>query len=105
MNTPVPPLSWALALAVDAANLTDQDAAAVALAEAYMARIDADPDSLVKIGHLVLPLLTALGLTPAARNAVKGAGPVARNVSPLDDLRARRATRANRAKAVDQAAT
>lgn len=97
-----PSMTRALATALRSAQLDDQDAAAVALAKAYAARIDSDPEALVKVGHLVLPVLTALGLTPAARKAVAPKGATASGTpSRLDELRARRASRASRASALD----
>lgn len=101
-----PSISRALASALRTAPVEPMDAATVALAKAYAARIDSDPDALLKIGHMMLPTLTALGMTPAARRAVapRGATTGASRTSPLDELRKRRNARADRAAAVDSAA-
>jgi hypothetical protein len=104
--TRAPSISRALLVALKTAEHEPVDAAAVALAKAYAARLDDDPDALLKIGHMMLPVLTALGMTPAARRATapKGATPDAPVVRPLDQLRDRRRSRADRAAAVDASA-
>ena len=105
MATKAPSMCRALDDALRSAQLEPSDRAAVVLAKHYAARLDADPDAIVKIGHMILPVLTALGMTPAARQALaKGASAGAPTSSPLDELRAKRATRRDRASAVDSAA-
>jgi hypothetical protein len=56
------------------------------------------------LGPKYLAALAALGLTPASR-AVKGGASNDSEPSPLDELRERRRTRAQRAAAVDATAT
>lgn len=103
MATKPPSLARALDESIRAAQLEPIDRAAVALAKRYACMVDADPDALQRVGHMILPVLTALGLTPAARGkAAKGATPDA--PSALDDLRARRRARSDRAAAVDATA-
>lgn len=54
------------------------------------------------LGPKLLAALAALGLTTAARQAVKGGtGGTGQHQSPLDELRARRAARQHNAKTVD----
>ena len=84
------------------------EAAAVALARVYARAIDADPDTLRQLGPQYLKVLTALGMTsreagrtaaPPAELDTSGlarAGRAAGEVpSALDELRARRAQRAD----------
>jgi hypothetical protein len=82
------------------------DIAASRLAWGYAERLDEDPESLAKIGPLYLAVLTALGLTKAARDAVmKGGQPNASpGASPLDELRERRA-RKSRTETMDATAS
>ena len=96
-------LETAVRAALDAHHTQPADAGAVELALTYARAIDVE-DDLAKLGPPLLATLAALGLTPAARAALaKGAsGEPATN--PLDELRARRAARADRAAAVDTAA-
>lgn len=76
------------------------DAAAAELALTYAQQIDEGAD-LSKLGPALLAALTALGMTPAARKAVKTDGQPAAN--PLDQLAAARSRR-GRTPAVDAAA-
>lgn len=74
-------------------EMKPEDKAAAELAIVYAREIDLGLE-IPKLGPALLACLAALGMTPAARNAlVKGDGgaPVA---SPVDELRARRAERA-----------
>ncbi len=66
----VPTHAEALAVALSTLALGAVDDAAKRLAVGYAQAIDADPAALVKIGHMYLATLAALGLTPAARRAV-----------------------------------
>lgn len=85
-------------LAVSA--VADTDRAAAELALTYASEIDMGGD-LSKLGPALLAALTALGMTPAARKAVKtdGQQPAA---NPLDALAERRA-RKSRAPDLDEA--
>jgi hypothetical protein len=77
-------------------NVMDQDQAAVHLAVTYARLIDTDPFAVVKVGPLLLRVLEALLMTPRARATVeieKGVDDVRGIVSPLDELRQRRAGR------------
>lgn len=98
--------------ALAAVQLKPGDAAAVALARAYAAELDVKtcPEcdrggDLAKVGPLLLAVLTALGMTPAARKAVTGKGgtDASSGPSPMDELRQRRANRKRAASAVDAA--
>jgi len=96
-------LETAVRAALDAHHTQPADAGAVELALTYARGVDLG-DDLAKLGPPLLATLSALGMTPVARAALaKGAsGETATN--PLDELRARRAARADRAAAVDTAA-
>jgi hypothetical protein len=93
----------ALRRALGAVPLTPADQAAVRLAHAYAAALDAPscpecgqaPD-LTKVGPLLAALLGQLGMTPAGRAAVLGKGVqgVSTGPNPVDELRQRRARRA-----------
>lgn len=83
------------------------DIAASRLAWGYAERLDADPESLAKVGPLYLACLTALGLTPAARAAAMKGGTATNDgpsASPLDELRERR-TRKSRTETMDASAS
>jgi hypothetical protein len=86
----------ALRLSLEALTTPPTDAAAIRLAFAYAAALDDDGD-VDRIGPLYLAVLDALGLTPKGRAnlARKGATTDGAATSPLDELRARRASRAN----------
>jgi len=68
------------------------DVAAMRLAWGYAERLDDDAEALAKVGPLYLTVLTALGLTPAARAAAMKGGQTDEraSASPLDELRERR---------------
>ncbi|XTZ16409.1 terminase small subunit [Micromonospora echinospora] len=90
------PMTRAVAAALKAAPLLDQDAAGKALVRRYAVAIDArpdDPEVLVELGPKLLAALTALGLTPAGRG-VKGGAAGGGVAGKLDELRARREQRA-----------
>ena len=76
-----------------------RDRAAADLAISYAKAIDerdwADKlrDPLAELGPKLLAALTSLGLTPAARKSIVGDKPEAPKVSPLDELRRKRAER------------
>jgi hypothetical protein len=73
------------------------------LARSYALAIDADAP-LDKFGPLLLKALEALAMTPRSRLApAKGGATSDERPSPLDELQARRDTRAQRAAAVDAA--
>lgn len=61
------PFVTAFAKAREAATITDQDAAAWALAEAYAAELDGNPGALLDVGPKFLASLNALGATPVSR--------------------------------------
>lgn len=89
---------------VEGLTLKPADQAAVRLALVYARAIDEGDAAVEKAGPPLLAALEALGMTPRARANMKGVtsdGPVA---NPLDELRARRAARADRTPAVDAAA-
>lgn len=88
MTTKPPSVSRALALALRATRTAPEDAAAVALARHYAALIDETPAALQKIGPLLLSALAALGMTPAARQAVAKGGDPARGSDVVARLRA-----------------
>jgi hypothetical protein len=88
----------ALADALQEAQLQPRDLGAVALAARYAVAIDqsvGDLKVLSDLGPKLLATLTALGLTPAGRGVKEGGGDSAPVVSKLDELRERRAARAN----------
>ena len=103
-----PSVARALATALKSAPIAPADAAAVALAKVYAGALDDADDSedLARAGRLLLPVLNALGMTPSARGAItKGASSEDAPVtSRLDELRARRRSRADRAATVDASA-
>lgn len=70
------------------------DDAAKRLAVAYAEQIDADPAALVKVGHMYLATLAALGLTPAARASLAKGGAAGGGNPGADDLARLRAERA-----------
>jgi hypothetical protein len=74
-------------------RLSDADAAAGELAIRYAREID-NGGELDKLGPKLLAALTALGMTPRARKAVVRDWPPTVPVSPLDELRQRRRSRA-----------
>src|SRR6266545_371031 len=87
-----------------------EDKAAERLAERYAAALDSaeDPEAaLEKLGPKLLACLAELGMTPKARYAVVKGGPADGSTrrSALDELRAKRAARANRAPTVDATTT
>lgn len=77
-------------------ELTEKDEAAVRLATEYATQLDAGADA-VKMGPAYLACLEALGMTPRARAAITGRGDPTSGpgTRPLDQLRAKRAARAN----------
>jgi len=96
-------LETAVRAALDAHHAQPADAGTVELALTYARGVDLG-DDLAKLGPPLLATLSALGMTPAARAALakRGADDPAGN--PLDELRARRAARADRTSTVDTAA-
>jgi len=72
-----------------------KDTGAIALAYLYAGQLDADPDQAATIGPKYLGVLESLLLTPRARAAaMRGVNDDQRtNLSPLDELRAKRANR------------
>lgn len=96
----------ALRTALKGVTVQPADGAAVRLAYGYAQLIDADPETLTKVGPELLRTLTALGMTPAGRAAVVGKGVGNADTtpaSPLDELRERRRARQRDATAVDTA--
>jgi hypothetical protein len=102
-----PTLTEALSAALAALDRKPEDAAAVALARLYAARLDSENADLVKEGPLLLSVLESLGMTPKGRAAVlgKGGGKGAPPGNRLDELRAKRRARANGAAPVDSSAS
>ena len=103
MSTEYGPMTQAVKDALAAAHVAPRDRAAAQLAGRYAVLLDdlRDTDGEVAgysdIGPKLLATLTALGLTPAGRGQ-KGGGPsVAPVATVLDELRARRESRAKRA--------
>ena len=104
LPTDVPgPMGRALTDALKGAQAPERDKAAVALARRYAHLLDKFRGEPLEqavyndLGPKLLACLTALGLTAAGRTPVKGGVPVAAvpaAVSPIDELRARRAKRA-----------
>lgn len=102
-----------LAEALKSAAIPATDEAAVQLARRYAQLLDEARGGLneakvfADLGPKYLATLTALGLTLAGRGVKKETTPdePGAGASPLDELRARRATRADRAKAVDAPAS
>lgn len=94
----------AVQAAVEALALAPADQGAVELALAYAAEIDHGETPIDKVGPALLTVMEALGATPRARAALaKGVTSVS-STSPLDELRARRNARINRAEDLDTAA-
>lgn len=95
----------AVRAAVESLDLTPADQGAVQLALTYADAIDAG-EPVEKVGPPLLNALEALGMSPRARAAltkgVKSDSPIA---SPLDELRARRAARQDRAADLDASAS
>jgi hypothetical protein len=81
---------------IAALALEEVDAGAVQLARRYAAVIDEAGDPRARasamrwIAPQLLDVLESLGATPAARNRLKGGGPVATGPSRLDALRQNR---------------
>lgn len=73
-------------------EVTPADKAAAELALVYAREIDLGLE-IPKLGPALLTCLAALGMTPAARNALVKGGSGAPVASPLDELRARRDSR------------
>ena len=90
-------IAAALDAALAAVDTKPQDGAAVALARRYAALVDADPDMAPKVGDQLLKVLVELGMTPRARAGVLKGGQSGDSTarSKLDELRERRARRAN----------
>jgi len=84
-----------LADAFQGMEIDDKDLPAAELAMTYGRAIDADPETVARLGPLLLATLEALLMTPRSRAAlVKGANDDQRKQqSPLDELRSRRAAR------------
>ncbi|WP_166388278.1 terminase small subunit [Catellatospora methionotrophica] len=92
-------------VALAATTVEDRDRATVELARSYCLAIDAEAP-LDKFGPLLLKALEALAMTPRSRLTTdKGGATNDDQPSPLDELRARRRTRAHRAAAVDATAS
>jgi hypothetical protein len=98
-------LRTALDASLKAAHPRPQDAAAVRLARQYAEQLDAAAGrecdecdrsvDITRLGAVMLAVLDALGLTPAARAKQTGAAAAAAPppASPLDELKGRRAAR------------
>lgn len=95
------PLTKAVAAALKDAPTLPRDVAAIALVRRYAHLLDAvrgadgEADVYDRLGPKLLAALTALGMTAAGRGAKGGGQGVGAVASPLDELRARRAARAN----------
>lgn len=92
-RSPAAPLTSALTKSLASAATLPQDAAAVELAKRLAAEIDGGGD-LSRLSSNYLAVLASLGMTPAARAAVKGGAPGASTspaVDALAELRKRRA--------------
>lgn len=84
-------LELAVQKALDDLKLAPVDGGAAELALKYARAADRSGANLEKLGPLLLAVLTALQMTPAARAAaVKGGDSGSEHRSPLDELRARR---------------
>jgi hypothetical protein len=89
-------------------DLIGADQGAVALAWKLAEAIDVEESgrTLAELSSRLLQTLESLGATPAARKAIAKGVPTDGNTgSDLDDLRARRASRKDRAAAVDSASS
>ena len=93
-KNPEGPLHRAVRLSLTGVDKDDRGAAALALV--YAGRIDARPDSAETYGPMLLRVLDALGRTTKARAAGRPAA-AGTPKGRLDELRARAATRAQRA--------
>lgn len=95
----------ALRAALRDTDLTGSDGAARALAITYARQLDGGEDP-TRLGPALLAVLTALGMTPAARAALTGKGTADGRTpgSPLDELRARRRARTDGTPPVDATA-
>jgi hypothetical protein len=92
-------ITQAVTDALTSAQLLPCDNGAVALVLRYAAALDdpgGDPRLLSDLGPKLLAALVALGMAPAGRGA-KGGGQVAPVANKLDELKARRDARTNRA--------
>lgn len=85
-------LERVVAEALKHVEVTPADKAATELALVYAKEIDLGLD-IPKLGPALLACLAALGMTPAARNALVKGGSGEPAPSPLDELRDRRAAR------------
>lgn len=85
----------ALRVALADVIVESKDHATVALAYLYADTLDGDPDQAEKVGPKFLAALEALLLTPRARAAaMRGVNDDQRKqLSPLDELKAKRAAR------------
>lgn len=93
------------ALGSSQAQIEARDRAMVDLALKYAAEIDGDGD-LEKLGPQLQRALEALMMTPRSRlTPAKGGATSDEQPSPLDELRAKRASRAHRAANLDATAT
>jgi hypothetical protein len=110
MTRNAPSLLRALASSMRGVELEEQDRALATLAAHYAHRLDQseDPETLVKVGPLMVNVLRELGMTPTARKALAptrgGAKPADAPARPLDELRARRDSRTSRAATLDASA-
>lgn len=88
-------LTLAVREALGALIIDDQDQAAAELAITYAIAIDSEPEMIGLLGPRLLACLEALLMTPRARAAIaKGVNDDQRKqLSPLDELRQRRASR------------
>lgn len=100
-------ITEALSAALAALDSKPEDAAAVALARLYAARLDGTNADVVKEGPLLLSALESLGMTPKGRAAIVGKGAKdAPTGNRLDELRERRRrARADGATPVDSSAS
>lgn len=89
-------LAESLQESLETLELLPRDHAAVRLAVDYAEKLDDGADA-IKMGPAYLACLEALGMTPRARAAITGRGDPASGpgTRPLDQLRAKRAARAN----------
>lgn len=97
-------IAAAVRKAIGSLDLAPTDQGTAQLAVTYAKAID-DGGDLDRLGPQLLAVLESLLLSPRARAAVvKGGKTDVPTGSPLDELRQRRAARANRAATVDAAA-